>query len=303
MSFGLLVPAGLAGTVRAAGAAGAAPDAAHGAQPAMFAALRWLQVRQRPQRRIRFEECRCSRCGCCCWPRSPCCSRARVLRVAGGGPGSWSHPASSVRVARAAVAAPDAQWRWLAPGFPALERDPPAGVQPVSSLLRELDATLRDDAPVTLVVPARLEGLDGERPALRRPGRVARPRHRDDTLTRSAAAPGVRSPCATRVPTSPRCAICVQRGGMESLGRGNGCEPGAHRHRAGVARRSGRTSAGWSGWFRASCRPTSMRGSRPVARRCWMWRPRLPGPTQAPPCGAMHRARRWSSGGRWEAAA
>jgi len=70
--------------------------------------------------------------------------------------------------ARAAVAAPHAEWRWLASGYPTLERDPPAGTLPLASLLRELDAALPDDAPLTVVVPAQLDGLDGERVVLRR---------------------------------------------------------------------------------------------------------------------------------------
>ncbi len=56
MSFGLLLPAGLAALF-----ALLLPLLLHlhrrtEQQPAMFAALRWLQGRQRPQRRIRFEE-------------------------------------------------------------------------------------------------------------------------------------------------------------------------------------------------------------------------------------------------------
>ena len=169
MSFGLLLPAGLA-TLFAL----LLPLLLHlhrrtEQQPAMFAALRWLQGRQRPQRRIRFEE----------WLLLAL--RLLLLAVLAllvaqpvlygvSGDERWVVVAPGIdgAQARAAVAAPDAAWHWLAPGFPALERDPPAGTQPLGSLLRELDATLREDAPVTVVVPARLGGLDGERPALRR---------------------------------------------------------------------------------------------------------------------------------------
>jgi hypothetical protein len=169
VSFGLLLPAGLAALF-----ALLLPLLVHlhrrtEQQPTTFAALRWLQVRQRPQRRIRFEE----------WPllalRLLLLTALAVLvaqPVLYGAPGGkrWVVVAPGIdqAQARAAVAAPDAAWHWLAPGFPALERDPPAGTQPLGSLLRELDATLREDAPVTVVVPARLGGLDGERPALRR---------------------------------------------------------------------------------------------------------------------------------------
>jgi hypothetical protein len=169
VSFGLLLPAGLAALF-----ALLLPLLVHlhrrtEQQPTTFAALRWLQVRQRPQRRIRFEE----------WPllalRLLLLAALAVLvaqPVLYGAPGGkrWVVVAPGIdRVrAHAAVAAPDAAWHWLAPGFPALEREPPAGPQPLASLLRELDATLRADAPVTVVVPGRLDGLDAERPALRR---------------------------------------------------------------------------------------------------------------------------------------
>jgi hypothetical protein len=169
VSFGLLLPAGLAALF-----ALLLPLLLHlhrrtEQQPTTFAALRWLQVRQRPQRRIRFEE--------------PLLLALRLLLLAAlallvaqpvlyGAPGGerWVVVAPGVdrAAARAATAAPDAAWHWLAQGFPTLERDPPAGTQPLGSLLRELDATLRPDSSVTVVVPTRLDGLDGECPALRR---------------------------------------------------------------------------------------------------------------------------------------
>jgi len=169
MSFGLLLPAGLAALF-----ALLLPLALHltrhtEQKPTMFAALRWLQVRQRPRQRIRLEE----------W----LLLALRLLLLATlalllaepvlyGAPGSqrWVVVAPGIdrADARAAVTAPHAEWRWLAAGFPSLERDPPAGLQPLGSLLRELDATLPDDAPLTVVVPTRIHGLDGERIVLRR---------------------------------------------------------------------------------------------------------------------------------------
>jgi len=155
VSFGLLLPAGLAALF-----ALLLPLLVHlhrrtEQQPTAFAALRWLQVRQRPQRRIRFEE----------WPllalRLLLLAALAVLvaqPVLYGAPGGkrWVVVAPGIdRVrAHAAVAAPDAAWHWLAPGFPALEREPPAGPQPLASLLRELDATLRADAPIGTGVDA-----------------------------------------------------------------------------------------------------------------------------------------------------
>jgi hypothetical protein len=169
VSLGLLLPAGLAALF-----ALLLPLVLHLArrteqQPAMFAALRWLRVRQRPRQRIRLEE----------W----LLLTLRLLLLAAlalllaqpvlhGAPGSrhWIVVAPGIDPARAraAVAAPGAEWRWLASGFPALERDPPAGTPPLASLLRELDATLPEEASLSVVVPARIHGLDGERVALHR---------------------------------------------------------------------------------------------------------------------------------------
>jgi Aerotolerance regulator N-terminal len=169
VSLGLLLPAGLAALF-----ALLLPLVLHLArrteqQPVMFAALRWLRVRQRPRQRIRLEE----------W----LLLTLRLLLLAAlalllaqpvlhGAPGSrhWVVVAPGIDPARAraAVAAPNAEWRWLASGFPALERDPPAGSPPLASLLRELDATLPEEASLSVVVPARIHGLDGERVALHR---------------------------------------------------------------------------------------------------------------------------------------
>lgn len=169
MSIGLLLPAGLAALF-----ALLLPLVLHltrrtEQQTAMFAALRWLEVRQQPRQRIRLEE----------W----LLLAVRLLLLATlalllaqpvlhGAPGhrAWVvvAPGADRADARAAVSAPQAEWRWLATGLPTLEREPPAGPQPLGSLLRELDATLPDDTALTIVVPARIGGLDGERVILRR---------------------------------------------------------------------------------------------------------------------------------------
>ena len=46
------------------------------------------------------------------------------------------------RAVALAVASAGADWRWLAPGFPAVETQPPSNAIPVASLLREADAAL-----------------------------------------------------------------------------------------------------------------------------------------------------------------
>src|SRR5690606_10374095 len=66
------------------------------------------------------------------------------------------------------IAAGEGERRWLAEGFPALDTPASDRVQPTASLLRELDAQLPQGAPLTVVVPEALGGLDGERPRLSR---------------------------------------------------------------------------------------------------------------------------------------
>ena len=59
-------------------------------------------------------------------------------------------------------------WHWLAPRFPELEKPPSVSTVPLSSLLRELDASLPAKTRVTVLVPNQLSGLDAERMQLSR---------------------------------------------------------------------------------------------------------------------------------------
>ena len=143
-----------------------------------FAALRWLSARLRPRRRVRLEE--------------PWLLLLRVLLVAcvallfarpvwthrdAGAPWVLVDTTLSTDAARAALTDTqddaDAQWHWLAPGFPPLGASPPVGPQPLSSLLREADATLPTATRLTVLVPRALDGLDAERPQLARAVRWA----------------------------------------------------------------------------------------------------------------------------------
>jgi hypothetical protein len=169
VNLGLLWPAGLAALVSLL-----LPLALHLSRrtdhrTTLFAALRWLEVRQRPRRHLQLEE------------RSLLALRllllaalalllAQPVRYAASGGPDWVVvvPGIDRDAALAALAAPSAQWHWLAPGFPALEMDPPEAGLATSSLLRELDSRLRDDVGMTVLVPAKLGGLDGQRPSLRR---------------------------------------------------------------------------------------------------------------------------------------
>lgn len=169
MSFGLLLPAGLLALF-----ALAIPLLLHltrrtEQQPTVFAALRWLQASQRPRRKVRFDE----------WLLLVvrllllavlALLLARPVLHGTDDARAWVVVAPEIgrAAARASFDAPDADWRWLAPGFPVLDADAPAAVQPTSSLLREVDASLGANTALTVLVPRHLGGLDGERPALRR---------------------------------------------------------------------------------------------------------------------------------------
>ncbi|MNV29892.1 hypothetical protein D3C71_1211380 [compost metagenome] len=136
-----------------------------------FAALRWLSAKPRPRRRIRFDE----------WPLllvrllllallAVLLARPALNGVIDATPRVAVLPGLDLAKARAAVDAPQADWLWLAPEFPRIDADTaaPSINQPVASLLRELDATLPPEAPLTVIVPSVLDGLDAQRPQLSR---------------------------------------------------------------------------------------------------------------------------------------
>ncbi len=180
MSLALLLPAGLAALV-----ALALPLVIHIARASEaritdFAALRWLGEKPRPRHRIRFDE----------WLLLAlrlillalvALWLARPVLEGTGGSRPWVVAIPGVDAATARARAGDkARLHWLAPGFPTLDRAPPAAPLPVGSLLRELDATLPAGTPLTVLVPPILEGADAERPRLSRavtwtivPGRMA----------------------------------------------------------------------------------------------------------------------------------
>ncbi|MFC3551944.1 BatA domain-containing protein [Lysobacter cavernae] len=138
-------------------------------RPTAFAALRWLRQKPKPRHRIRFDE----------WPllllRLLLLILLALLMAKPVLFGSQSHapyvavaPGVDATQARASLHAPDARWHWLAPDFPALKATAPSSPAPVSSLLRELDASLPADVPLTVFVPSRLDSVDGQRVALSR---------------------------------------------------------------------------------------------------------------------------------------
>lgn len=135
-----------------------------------FAALRWLSAKPRPRRRIRFDE----------WPLlvlrllllallAVLLARPALTGVPDTQPRIAVVPGVDLAAAQRSAGNADAQWLWLAAGFPSIDNTAiPRGPQPLSSLLRELDASLPADAPLTVVVPSVLDGLDAQRPQLSR---------------------------------------------------------------------------------------------------------------------------------------
>ncbi|MFA6985089.1 MAG: BatA domain-containing protein, partial [Arenimonas sp.] len=192
MSLGLLLPIGLAAL-----AALLLPVLLHlerrtEPRATPFAALRWLSMQSRPQRRVRLEEL---------WllllrlllVAAVALVFARPVLFGSEGGRAWALVAPGVDVAqaRAQFRDPNARWHWLAPGFPEIDgagsapsipsaaqaqaqsklqdqSSPPPASQPVLSLLREIDASLPAKTALTVFVPAQLDGLDGERPRLGR---------------------------------------------------------------------------------------------------------------------------------------
>ncbi len=78
-------------------------------------------------------------------------------------------PGIDANAARAAVDTPLADWHWLAAGYPSLDQPAPAAdSHALQSLIRQLDRELPAGTTLSIVVPAELTGLDGERMRLGR---------------------------------------------------------------------------------------------------------------------------------------
>lgn len=169
MSPALLLPAALAAL-----AALIVPLLIHLARrseqrPTEFAALRWLRQKPKPRHRIRFDE----------WPllwlrllllALLALWLARPVLFDSADTTPWIAVLPGVDVAQVEGSAGDAEarLRWLAPGFPELEKEPPTGTLPFASLLRQLDAELPPEIALTVVVPEQLQGADAMRPQLSR---------------------------------------------------------------------------------------------------------------------------------------
>lgn len=136
--------------------------------PIDFAALRWLDPRPRPRRRLRFDE----------WLLlairlllvalvALLLARPAVLGWEDDGARVIVAPGVDPAAARQA-AGPEAELHWIAPGFPALETDTPPPAAYTASLIRQFDAELPQGAPLTIMVPGVLDGVDAGRLSLTR---------------------------------------------------------------------------------------------------------------------------------------
>ncbi|WP_295680557.1 BatA domain-containing protein [uncultured Nevskia sp.] len=131
-----------------------------------FAALAWLAARTPPRRQWRLDDrwllavrllliaLLAALLAEPIW-RSPDGADAAAVYVA---------PGIDANAARAAFDAPLADWHWLAAGYPSLDEPAPAAdPHALQSLIRELDRELPAATKLSIVVPAELVGLDGER--------------------------------------------------------------------------------------------------------------------------------------------
>ena len=128
--------------------------------PVDFAALRWLDLRPKPRRKLRFDELvllalrlllvallalLLAQPALLGWEDK----RPRILVAPGVDP-----------AAARDAAGPGADIRWIAPGFPALDGAGPTEPAQTASLIREFDSELPPGVPLTVVVPPVLGGVD-----------------------------------------------------------------------------------------------------------------------------------------------
>lgn len=162
--------------------------------PVDFAAMRWLEPRPRPRRKLTFDE----------WLLlalrllliillALLLALPVVLGWEDSSPRFIAAPGVDPGKARA-LAGPEAELRWIAPGFPEIDVPSPGAAGQVSSLIRQFDAELPPGAPLTIVVPPVLDGVDAERLRLTRP-------------VTWLIVEGVEPPAAPAAPASPRLSV------------------------------------------------------------------------------------------------
>lgn len=129
--------------------------------PVDFAALRWLDALPRPRSKLRFDEL-------VLLALRMILIALLALLLARPAVLGWHDDAAPILVAPGvepvaarASAGPEADLRWIAPGFPDIATPPPPQ-SPVSSLIRQFDAELAPEVPLTIMVPPVLNGVDAE---------------------------------------------------------------------------------------------------------------------------------------------
>lgn len=128
--------------------------------PVDFAALRWLDPRPKPRRKLRFDEL-------VLLALRMLLVALLALLLAQPAVIGWEDKAPRTLVAPGvdpaavrAMAGPDADVRWIAPGFPALEEAGPTESAQTSSLIRQFDSELPAGVPLTIIVPQVIGGVD-----------------------------------------------------------------------------------------------------------------------------------------------
>jgi len=130
--------------------------------PVDFAALRWLDALPRPRSKLRFDELLLLALRLLLIVLlGLLLARPAVLGWEGAEPRILVAPGVDPAAARA-VAGPDADLHWAAPGFPAVEGPMPPARGQVSSLIRQFDAELPPETSLTILVPPVLDGVDAE---------------------------------------------------------------------------------------------------------------------------------------------
>jgi hypothetical protein len=133
-----------------------------------FAALRWLVARAQPRRRPRFHEWLLLALRLlllallALWLAQPVLSGHPDLHP-------WVVVDPGINAAHMpARMSKNAQWHWLAPGFPSIDNPAPHTAESIASLLRELDATLPREVSLTAIVPEKFDATDAQGPRLGR---------------------------------------------------------------------------------------------------------------------------------------
>ncbi len=137
-----------------------------------FAALRWVGERMRPRRRLQFDDLMLLIVRLLLIAASALLLASPVLDRDWRGVREWVVVVPGIEAAQARDAVTglgaDAEWRWLSPGFPSIDSARIDADIGTASLLRELDAVIDTRDRIVVIVPATVDGLDGERLVLSR---------------------------------------------------------------------------------------------------------------------------------------